>query len=126
MDALRCYRCGTSLKKLTLPLSRRDHCPECRVDLHVCRMCVAFAPHLADQCSEDDAEEVREKERANFCDYFEASEAAYAPGRMTGHRRAEAELETLFDTDGAATPAAPDTDAEHADALNRAEDLFKS
>jgi hypothetical protein len=126
VDALRCYRCGTSLEKLTLPLSRRDQCPECLVDLHVCRMCVSFAPQLADQCSEDDAEDVREKAQANFCDYFEPSETAYAPGRMTGHQRAEAELETLFGTDSASTPTAPDTDSAQADTLTAAEDLFKS
>lgn len=123
---MRCYRCGTSLEKLTLPLSRRDQCPECLVDLHVCRMCVAFAPQLADQCSEDDAEDVREKTQANFCDYFEPSETAYAPGRMTGHQRAEAELETLFGADDASTSTAPDTNSAQPDALHQAEDLFKS
>lgn len=126
MDALRCYRCGTSLEKLTLPLTRRDHCPECRIDLHVCKMCVSFAPELADQCSEDDAEEVLEKERANFCDYFQASETAYAPGRMTGHERAQAELETLFGTATASTATTPDTDCAQDDARSQAEDLFKS
>jgi hypothetical protein len=89
-------------------------------------MCVAFAPQLADQCSEDDAEDVREKAQANFCDYFEPNETAYAPGRMTGHQRAEAELETLFGTDGASTSTAPDSNSVQADALHQAEDLFKS
>ena len=126
MDTLRCYRCGTSVDKLTLPLSRRDQCPECLVDLHVCRLCVSFAPQLADQCTEDDAEDVREKAQANFCDYFEPSPSAYAPGRMTGHERAQAELETLFGSANAPTSTAPDADSPQADALSEAEDLFKS
>ncbi len=126
MDALRCYRCGTSLEKLTLPLSRRDQCPECLVDLHVCLMCISFAPQLADQCSEDDAEEVREKAKANFCDFFEPSGTAYAPGRMSGHERAQAELETLFGGDNDSAQTANDTDPARADALSDAEDLFKS
>lgn len=89
-------------------------------------MCVSFAPQLADQCSEDDAEDVREKSQANFCDYFVPSEGAYAPGRMTGHQRAEAELETLFSSSGGAETKAPEADADQTDALARAEDLFKS
>lgn len=126
MNALRCYRCGTSLEKLTLPLSRRDQCPECLVDLHVCKMCLSYAPQLADQCTQDDAEDVREKAQANFCDYFQPSATAYAPGRMSGHERSEAELEALFGAGGASTPAEPDADSAQADALTRAEDLFKS
>jgi hypothetical protein len=88
-------------------------------------MCVSFAPQLADQCSEDDAENVREKAQANFCDYFEPSQSAYAPGRMTGHERAQAEIETLFgNADASASPA--DTDCAQTDSLSDAEDLFKS
>lgn len=87
-------------------------------------MCVSFAPQLARQCTEDDAEDVREKAQANFCEYFEPSESAYAPGRMTGQQQAEAQLEALFDSASAA--AAPDSDSPGDDALSKAEDLFKS
>ena len=89
-------------------------------------MCVSFAPQLADQCAEDDAEDVLEKAQANFCDYFEPNGNAYAPGRMTGQQRAEAELEVLFSTNDASTPATPDTDPADTDPLHQAEDLFKS
>jgi len=126
MHVLHCYRCGTSLEQLTLPLSRRDQCPECQVDLRVCRMCVSFAPQLADQCTEDDAEDVTEKAQANFCDYFQPNETAFAPGRMTGHRRAEAELDALFGADGTSTPDAPGTEPADTNTLREAEDLFKS
>jgi hypothetical protein len=69
-NSLACYRCGASLESLTLPLSRRDLCPHCSVELHVCRMCRHYAPSLPDACNEEDAEEVRNKTSANFCDYF--------------------------------------------------------
>ena len=124
MDALYCYRCGTSLEKLTLPLSRRDQCPQCGVDLHVCLMCRFYAPQLADQCAEDDAEDVKEKAQANFCDYFAPSESAFEPGRMTAHNRAEDQLATLFggDTKASETPANEPADQ----ARDAAEALFKS
>lgn len=89
-------------------------------------MCVSFAPQFARQCNEDDAEDVREKAQANFCDYFTPSKTAYAPGRMTGHERAEAELEGLFGSSDASTDTAPEMDSTQADAMSQAEDLFKS
>jgi hypothetical protein len=57
--SLQCYRCGASLAALTLPLSRLDTCPECRSELHVCRMCEHFAPNRSPQCTTETAEEVR-------------------------------------------------------------------
>jgi hypothetical protein len=121
MPELRCYRCGTSLAKLTLPLSRRDQCPSCRVDLRVCLMCKLYAPHqLPDQCAEEDAADVREKAQANFCDFFVPDDAAFVPGRMTAQRRAEGQLESLF---GGAEPD-PHGDAPD-DARSAADALFK-
>ena len=118
MHALRCYRCGTSLAKLTLPISRRDQCPSCRVDLRVCLMCKFYARELPDQCAEEDAADVREKAQANFCDFFVPSESAFAPGRMTAQRRAEAELEALFGSAaGSAEPGEADGERSAAEAL---------
>ncbi len=54
-----------------MPMSRREQCPHCNNELHVCRQCQHFDQRVSDQCREDRAEQVREKGRANFCDYFE-------------------------------------------------------
>ena len=69
-DSLQCYRCGNSLDALTLPISREDQCPACTVYVHCCRMCEFYDPSIAEQCREDDAEAVKDKENANFCDFF--------------------------------------------------------
>jgi hypothetical protein len=92
----RCYRCGESLAALSLPLSRQDECPGCGNYLHVCRMCVYFDPRVPRQCREDGAEEVREKDRLNFCDWFRPSEKAYDPDRKAEEDEARAALEALF------------------------------
>lgn len=113
-----CFRCGESLASLTLPFSRRDLCPGCSVHVHVCRMCDCFDPGVPGQCREDDAEEVHDKERANFCDWFRPSENAFDPARAKQQARAESELEALF---GDADNAETETDAKYQDA----EDLFK-
>ena len=62
--SIACYRCGASLAALTLPLSRRDQCPACFADLHVCRMCRHFDADSRRGCREPVAEAVRERERA--------------------------------------------------------------
>lgn len=93
---IRCYRCGESLAALSLPLSRQDECPGCGNYLHVCKMCVFFDPRVPRQCREDGAEEVKEKDRLNFCDWFKPSESAFDPDRKSEEDRARSALEDLF------------------------------
>jgi hypothetical protein len=95
-EPLSCYRCGTSLARLTLPLARLDECPSCAVHLHVCRMCLHYAPSRPKQCTEDDALEVRDKRSANFCDYFAPSARAFAGAEMAAEQQAREQLAALF------------------------------
>ena len=114
-----CFRCGASLASLSLPLSRRDECPECTAHLHVCRMCRNFDPAAVRQCLEDDAEEVGDKERVNFCEWFAPTEDAFDPAAKAEADRARQSLDALFGEED----AAPDsTDS----ALSEAEKLFRS
>ncbi len=91
-----CYRCGESLAALSLPLSRQDECPGCGNYLHVCKMCVYFDPGVPRQCREDGAEEVREKDRLNFCDWFKPSETAFDEKRKSEQDEAREAAEALF------------------------------
>jgi hypothetical protein len=91
-----CFRCGASLSELSLPFTRRDLCTECGVDLHVCKMCVHFAPSAPRQCREDDAEDVKEKEMANFCEWYVPSEDAFNPDVKSEAEKALESLEDLF------------------------------
>ena len=94
-----CYRCGSSLANLSLPLSRRDQCPECSGDLHVCRMCQYFDPHVPRQCREDGADDVSDKGRPNFCDWFRPSDRAFdASGKAEADAARDA-LAALFGDD---------------------------
>lgn len=118
VEPIHCYRCGTSLATLSLPLSRHDVCPDCGVQLHVCRMCRFFDPQVPGQCLEDDADDVFEKERANFCDWFKPASGVFDEKRFRDEQQARAKLSTLFG-DGEAD--APEADPAQKDA----EDLFK-
>ena len=113
-----CYRCGASLAELSLPLSRQDECPNCSNYLHVCVMCVNFDKFVPKQCREDDAEEVTEKARLNFCDWFVPSESAFNPNSKAGEDRARAELDSLF---GGQAAESEESDSQ----LSDAEKLFK-
>lgn len=113
-----CYRCGASLGALPLPFSRRDECPACSAHIHVCRMCVHFDATVPKQCREDDAEEVTEKERVNFCEWFKPAPNAFDPVRARKAAQAQSALAALFGEGG-------DQQPEGDDQLRQAEDLFR-
>lgn len=118
-DAARCYRCGESLAALTLPFSRRDECPSCGAHVHVCRMCLYFDETVPKKCREDDAEEVTEKERVNFCDWFRPGGNTFDALRARKAAQAESALAALFGDGGGDAPGDED------DLLKQAEDLFR-
>ena len=118
-NELSCYRCGASLAGLSLPLPRMDECPDCSVQIHVCRMCVFFDPNVTKQCREDDADEVKEKERANFCDYFKPGSDAFTGQELAAQEKAKGQLAGLFGDGEAGGDEGPAPDS------GAAEDLFK-
>jgi len=95
-DSLNCWKCGHALDDMPMPLRRRDECPACGVDLHVCRMCEFYATSVAKSCREPVAEEVTDKERANFCGYFRGLPGVHAAGGVGEAEAARAQLEAMF------------------------------
>jgi len=95
-EGLQCWRCGASLAHLRLPLGRSEECAACRSQLHVCRLCRHFDRSRPKQCREDDAEEVRDKERANFCDWFKPRPGAFDAAGPAAEAAARSALDGLF------------------------------
>ena len=91
-----CWKCGASLETSRLPLLRRAECPACQAELHVCRLCTLYNPHVSDRCDEPRAEHPRDTERANFCDYFKLKPNAYLRRDESKTQAAKAKLDTLF------------------------------
>jgi hypothetical protein len=81
-------------------------------------MCRHFDVSVPGQCREDDAEDVFEKERLNFCDWFAPSEDAFDPVAKAEADRSRQTLDALFG-DGDAGPEATDA------GLSEAEKLFR-
>ncbi len=96
--ALVCWKCGAGLADQLLPLSRLAVCTKCRAYLHTCRLCISYAPSLTRRCREQDAEEVTDKQRANFCAYFKPQPGAYHQGGEARTQSARAKLRDLFRT----------------------------
>lgn len=67
-----CFSCGTQIEKPET-VFRATVCDECGADLRVCLNCEFYEKGVHWDCRETIPEEVREKERANFCDYFRVS-----------------------------------------------------
>ena len=91
-----CWKCGASLADLSLPLRRLEECRQCHAELHVCKMCEWYSTSVAKHCRETVAEEVKDKERANFCDYFKPRPDAYTAPDADAGSKAQAELDALF------------------------------
>ena len=95
-DTWVCWKCGASLEGLPRPFGRREECPACRAELHVCRMCVDYDRRVAKHCREPTAEEVRDKEHANFCDHYKPRPGAYEPPDTRAIEQSRAALDALF------------------------------
>ncbi|MBI3897661.1 MAG: hypothetical protein HY308_05110 [Gammaproteobacteria bacterium] len=115
--SLVCWKCGASLQVLPQPLSRLAECPVCKAELHVCRLCQFYDARTTRQCSEIRAEEIVNKERANFCDWFKARPNAFDVRAQAKAQTAKSTLDALFG-------ATPPTDADADPARAAVERLF--
>lgn len=81
-----CYSCGKSIDPQTA-IGFRDECASCGADLHVCLNCEFYDPNAADECREPSAERVQEKDRSNFCEYFQPSDRKGRSGESVEEAR---------------------------------------
>lgn len=122
-----CWKCGALLDDIPLPLARLAECLVCCTELHVCLSCEFYDTRVAKHCRETIAEEVKDKARANFCDYFQLRANAFQPHDDTEERAARSQLDALFganqktDVKNGVSGDQPSSDKGAQDALN---DLF--
>jgi hypothetical protein len=91
----KCWNCGRPLVKVDY--GRETLCIGCGKPTRVCRNCRFYTRGRPNDCAEPMAEEVMNKEKANFCDFFDPNPE----------------------------PASGDASAAQTDLLKAAEDLFK-
>jgi hypothetical protein len=114
--SLVCWRCGAAIKAEQLPISRLERCHACEADLHACRLCRHYNVRMTGYCDHDHADPPRERERANFCQYFKPRPGAFAPAEQDVSQTARDGLEALFGPSSPrnAAPRRPATPAERA------------
>ena len=97
MISIHCHACQKPIELLEKILFREE-CPHCFADLHVCKQCAFFDESRSRQCREDSAEPPRDKEKRNYCDFFEVrSSGALATGGSEPSREdLLAKAEALF------------------------------
>lgn len=89
-----CHACKKEISG-ELKVGRKDACPSCSADLRCCLNCQFHDPTVSKQCRETVAELVREKEKANFCDYFTFADGPAASPEIEGAKARKA-LGDLF------------------------------
>jgi hypothetical protein len=90
-----CHACKKPLD-LVRVIGRRDECPSCSADLHCCLNCRFYDRSAPKQCREPQADLVREKDKANFCDFFAFAERAAGATAGDAAGTARKALDDLF------------------------------
>jgi len=72
MAIISCHRChkDTGLDAHS-SVYRSSECPFCSADLRCCKMCRFYDAKSYNECRESQAERITEKNKSNFCGFFE-------------------------------------------------------
>ncbi|MBI2898077.1 MAG: hypothetical protein HYY06_31275 [Deltaproteobacteria bacterium] len=65
-----CHKCRQEIV-FEVKMARTDGCPHCGVDLHCCKNCKYWDVSAHNQCKEHITEYITDRERANYCTFFE-------------------------------------------------------
>ncbi|NOY88490.1 MAG: hypothetical protein GXO93_03745 [FCB group bacterium] len=78
-EGLLCWNCGQPTG-ITGRVMRADSCTDCLADLRCCRGCRHFDPTRRFQCKEPIETNIANKEKNNFCDFFQKRDAVKTAG----------------------------------------------
>ena len=69
---LHCYNCSNVISENNI--GRQDSCEKCGRDTRVCKNCRHYDKNSNNECREEQAMRQVEKEKGNFCDWFQPRE----------------------------------------------------
>lgn len=81
MSSVLCFRCGKEVPENNL--GRQDSCAACGADTRVCRNCRHYDRSSNNECREEQAGRQVEKEKGNFCEWFQVRVGAGGSGAPT-------------------------------------------
>jgi hypothetical protein len=76
-------------------VGRDESCPHCHRDLRSCLNCALYDA-ASDYCREPQSEEIRERDRSNFCDFFIFGDKETGDKSADQARKAKEDWERLF------------------------------
>lgn len=94
IEMKRCARCRKEIETDKY-FSRKSVCPICGADLHICLNCSFYSESSHNKCKETKAEFQRNRDKANFCDYFVFADAG-AASSDSAKDEARKKLDDLF------------------------------
>ena len=89
-----CKKCGKPITQAQIV--RTSTCEICGADLHSCVNCKFYSPGSHYDCHETIDEVVKDKEHANFCDYFSVAKIEASEGSQIKSDQARAAFAALF------------------------------
>jgi hypothetical protein len=118
-----CALCDAELAA-DLRIGRESTCPHCDGYLHACIQCRFYEPTLHNQCLEPEADYVGDRQKANFCEFFQLAGTRGSSKSDSG--RADPARGRPRKPSGDARPSdARPSDARASDARARFDALFK-
>lgn len=76
--SVNCFKCGTAIPENNL--GRQDTCAKCGADTRCCRNCRHYDRASNNECREEQAGRQVDKEKGNFCEWFQAREGGIGMG----------------------------------------------
>lgn len=89
-----CFRCGKEI--LENNLGRQDDCPGCGAATRCCRNCKHYERSANNECREEQASRQVDKEKGNFCEWFQPREGAVAASGAPTVDKLKSAAEALF------------------------------
>jgi len=93
-----CHFCGRAVAD-NERVFRSSVCAACGKDLKICRNCRFYSPGAHWDCQETITDPVADKERANFCEFFQYRDSAGGPRGTNREGQARDEFRRLFGKD---------------------------
>ena len=95
-EGLICWNCGRATG-IEGRVARADSCENCLADLRCCRGCRHFQPGRRFQCMEPIETNIANKEKSNFCDYFQMRDVVKRPGGIRSSDDSKDDRKSSFD-----------------------------
>ncbi len=97
MPSVSCFKCSAPYEySAQTPIGRSQTCSKCSSDLRVCKNCRHYDQAARWECREEIQDAVREKERANYCDFFQPREGVATASVMSAKEDLLKKAEALF------------------------------